>query len=302
MKSSFVTLCLILFAAAPVMAGDKVVARVGHEPITRMEVQAFLTQNPGATRDQVLDSLIERTLVLSWANSNSLTVSEEEMDSVERSFRESNNLTVDQLEQALRARGETLGTFREDLREQVLINRALGAALRNKVSVSEEEINQLYRETYPPRETYELRHILFKVDKSASEEDALTVKRQADKILGEIQAGALFDAMVRQHSQDSSSVEKGGQLGTFRSGELIPELENAMLSLATGEVGGPVRTPAGYHFVLLQSRGTEEPPPLITVRDQLQSRLAAEKETGARSDWLREIREETYVEIFDKSE
>ncbi len=101
-------------------------------------------------------------------------------------------------------------TFRDDLRVQLLINRALGAALRNKVSVSEEEIVKLYQETYPPRETYELKHILFKVDKGASEEDTLTVKRQADKVLGEIQAGALFDAMVRQHSQDTSSVEKGG--------------------------------------------------------------------------------------------
>jgi peptidyl-prolyl cis-trans isomerase SurA len=298
MKSSFVTLCLILLSASPVLAGDKVVARVGNEPITRMEVETALARNPGVTRSQVLESLIERSLVLSWANSHFMTVSEEEVDNVERSFQESNNLTADQLEQALRARGETMETFREDLREQVLVNRALGTALRNKVTVSEEDIVKLYQETYPSRETYELRHILFKVDKGASEEDALSVKRQADKVLGEIQAGAPFDAMVRQHSQDTSSVEKGGQLGTFRSGELIPELENAVLALAAGETGGPVRTPAGYHIVHLQSRGTEEPPPLITVRDQLQSRLMAEKEIGAREAWLQEIREETYVEIF----
>ena len=302
MKSLCATLSLILLAATPAMAGDKVVARVGNEPITRMEVETALAQNPGVTRDKVLESLIERSLVLSWANSKSMTVSEEEVDSVARSLRESNNLTADQFDQALRARGETMETFRDDLRVQLLINRALGAALRNKVSVSEEEIVKLYQETYPPRETYELRHILFKVDKGDSEEDALPVKRQADKVLGEIQAGALFDAMVRQHSQDTSSVEKGGQLGTFHSGELIPELENAVLELAVGETGGPVRTSAGYHIVHLQSRRTEEPPPLITVRDQLQSRLMAEKETGARNDWLREIREKTYVEIFDKSE
>ncbi len=298
MKIACATLSLILLAAAPVMAGDKVVARVGNEPITRMEVETAIAQNPGVTRDEVLESLIKRNLVLSWANSNAMTVSEEEVDSVARSLQESNNLTADQFEQALRARGETMETFRADLREQILINRALGAALRNKVSVSEEEIDQLYQETYSPREIYELRHILFKVDKDASEEDTLTVKRQADKVLEEIQAGAPFDAMVRQHSQDPSSVEKGGRLGTFRSGELIPELENAVLALAAGETGGPVRTSAGYHIVLLQTRGTEEPPPLTTVRDQLQSRLMAEKETGARNDWLREIREETYVEIF----
>ncbi|MDF1536293.1 MAG: peptidylprolyl isomerase [bacterium] len=293
---------LLFFSAVPSPAADTVVARVGSEPITRMEVITAQARNPDMARDQVLESLIEQRLILSWAGQNDLTVSEEEVDRVERSLRENNNLTAEQFEQALRARGETVQTFRDGLREQILTNRALGTALRDRLNVSEGEIDQLYRQSFPAVETVTLRHILLKVDKEATDTEAEAVKNGAVEIYRQLQGGASFDAMVRRHSGDASSLDTGGRLGTFHKGELIPELETAVTNLAAGEVSEPVRTAAGFHIVLVESRDTEDPPPMNTVRDQLLNRLRAEKETRARNDWLREIREKAYIEVFDKSE
>jgi peptidyl-prolyl cis-trans isomerase SurA len=302
MRTICTALCLFLFAAAPALAGDQVVARVGSEPITRMELDSAEALNPGFSRKAILESLIESRLILSWANQNHLVVAQEEIDSVERSLRENNNLTDEQFAQALADRGETAETFRDGLREQILINRAVGVALRDKMIISEEEIDKLYRKNYPAIETFALRHILFTVKEGAGDAEVNEVKSRAAGVMEQLREGASFEAMVRQHSRDSSSVDTGGKLGTFRTGELIPELEKAVVPLAVGEVGGPVKTAAGFHIVLVESRDTEDPPPLNTVRDELQESLMAEKEVQARSDWMQEIRDKSYVEVFEKSE
>jgi parvulin-like peptidyl-prolyl isomerase len=299
MRTVCAALCFSLLTAFPAMAGDKVIARVGNEPITQAEIQNALDQNSSLTRQQVFESLVERRLVLSWALQNGITVSEGEIDTLQRSLMESNNLTAEQFQEAIKARGETAETFKENLREQILVNRALGISLRDQVSVSEEEIENVYQERFPARESFRLSHILVKVDEGATDAETEAAKSLASNIHTKLKDGASFDDMVRQHSQDTTSKDAGGSLGTFQQGELIPELEKAVLPLAAGEFSGPVKTAAGYHIVLLESRDTKDPPPLNTVIDQIRNLLMGQKEAGARAQWLKELREMFYVEIFD---
>ena len=140
--------------------------------------------------------------------------------------------------------------------------------LRDRIDISEEEIEAVYKERFPARESFKLRHILVKVDETTTDEAA---KAAATDIHTKLLDGASFDDMVRQHSQDTTSKESGGNLGTFATGELIPELAKAVAPLATGEFSEPVKTAAGYHIVLMDSRDTEDPPPLSTVRDQIRN-------------------------------
>ena len=298
MRAVCAALCLTFLTAFPAMAGDKVVARVGNEPITQAEIQNGMDQNPDLTRQQVFESLVERNLVLSWALQNGMTVSEAEIDALERSLMESNKLTPDQFQEAIKARGETPEMFRDNLREQILINRAIGRGLQDQLNISEEETEKVYQERFPARENFTLSHILVKVDEGATETESGAAKTLAMDIHTRLKEGASFGEMVRQHSQDTTSKDTGGSLGTFQQGELIPVLENAVLPLAPGEFSGPVKTAAGYHIVLLESRDSEDPPPLSTVRDQIRNFLMGQKEAVARVQWLKELREMFYVEIF----
>jgi parvulin-like peptidyl-prolyl isomerase len=298
MRAVCAALCFSLLTAFPAMAGDKVIARVGKEPITQAEIQNAQAQNSDLTRQQVFESLVERRLILSWALQNGMTVSEGEIDTLQRSLMESNNLTAEQFMEAIKTRGETPETFRESLREQILINRAIGVGLRDQMSTSDEEIEKVYQERFPPRESFKLSHILVKVDEGATETETEAAKTLAADIHTKLKDGASFNDMVRQHSQDVSSKDSGGSLGTFAEGELIPELEKAVLPLATGEFSSPVKTAAGYHIVLLESRDTKDPPPLSTVRDQIRNFLMGQKEAVAKVQWLKELREMFYIEIF----
>ena len=296
-----ILLCWTLFTtlmAVPVHAGDRVVARVAGEPITHGEITAALAQNPDLDRQTVMDLLIERRLVLVWAASNNISVADEEIEQVEASIRSRNNLSPDQFKKTLAERGEPIEVFRANLREQLMINKALGKALSDQTRISEIELQELYKETYTRDTIFEVSHILFQVEGDATSDEDRAVREKAEQVMAEIKGGASFESMVSLYSQDESSAVNGGRLGVFREGELIPELEDLARTLEPGEAGGPVRTSAGYHLLLLESRRTSEPPPFVEVRSILEKQLMAQKEDSARTRWLEKLKETTYIEVF----
>jgi peptidyl-prolyl cis-trans isomerase SurA len=286
----------IMVSAA--FAGDRVVARVANEAITHRELATALEQNPELTRQKALDLLIERRLVLVWAAGKNIVVGNEEMEEVEASVRERNNLTPDQFKEALTSRGETLESFMANIREQLTINKALGMILSAQNRVTDGELQELYLKTYPRKTLFEVSHILLSVEKGALADQDAAVSRKAEQVLDEISGGAPFDSMAFKYSQDESSADKGGRLGTFREGELLPELEELAATLEPGEVGGPVRTSAGYHILILLSKELSEPPPFTEVRSTLERNLMFQKEESARSRWLDDLKKTTYIEIF----
>jgi parvulin-like peptidyl-prolyl isomerase len=171
-------------------------------------------------------------------------------------------------------------------------------ALSAKTQVTDAELQELYLKTYPRKTVYEVSHILLSVDKGATDEEEAAVKEKATDILAEIKNGTPFEAMASKYSEDSSSADKGGLLGTFNEGQLLPELEQLVSTLEPGESGGPVRTAAGFHILKLISRQFSEPPPLAEVRSSLERHLMFQKEESVRDKWIKELKETTYIEVF----
>ena len=286
------------FMASAAFAGDRVVARVSNEPITHRELTTTLEQTPGLSRSEALDLLIERRLVLVWAAEENISIEDKELEQVEASIRKRNNLSGDEFEKILLSRGENVELFRANLREQLTINKALGIALSEQTRLTDGELQELYLKTYPRKTVFEVSHILLSVAREAPAEKDASVKSTAEQILFDILGGVSFDNMASRYSQDGSSANKGGRLGTFNEGELLPELEQLAKTLEPGQVGGPVRTSAGYHILLLVSTGVSEPPPFSEVRSALERNLMARREDSVRTRWLDELKKTTYIEIF----
>ena len=120
-----------------------------------------------------------------------------------------------------------------------------------KVNVSEEQIRDRM-ERVTDTDQVRVSHILVSV-RSPDEEPAARAKAQ--DLMQQLQSGADFAQLARQHSDDPGSAAAGGDLGFFGRGKMMPEFEKAAFALKPGELSDPVVTPFGYHII----RGTLNP-------------------------------------------
>jgi len=288
---------VLMISAIPASASDFVVAAVGHEPITNREVLMVLEESGKLSYLQALDLLIERSLVLQWAGQNEVRVTDKELDKIVVSVMEKNKTTREELESALIARGQDFKTYRQRVREQVVIGRAVSAALAARVQISEDEIRGAYDRDYPPRPMLSLSHILFRLPTDAPPQDEEAALIQADDLLEKIHNGLSFAAAASEYSEDQGTASLGGNLGTFARGELLPALEKAALELQEGEIAGPIRSDLGVHLLYLTGRSSLRQP-LEKVREKIIDQIRSEKEGTQRGLWIKDLKEKTYIEIF----
>jgi peptidyl-prolyl cis-trans isomerase SurA len=107
--------------------------------------------------------------------------------------------------------------------------------------------------------------------------------------------GDKFEDLAKVHSEDLSSA-RGGDLGWVYRGDTVPEFERAMDALEIGEVSQPVRSPFGWHLIEVLERRVQDVTEERTralARNSLRERKAEEEY----ENWLRELRDSTYVEI-----
>lgn len=137
------------------------------------------------------------------------------------------------------------------------------------------------------------RHILLRVDAQVTEEAA---RRRLLDMRRRVEQGSDFAAMARDFSQDPGSAPRGGELDWAYPGDLVPEFERAMFALQPGQLSDPVRSQFGVHLIQLLERKRE---PLTEQRLRTAARmiLREQKLADAVSDWTREVRANTYVEI-----
>lgn len=141
------------------------------------------------------------------------------------------------------------------------------------------------------------RHILVRVNETTSESEA---KAKIERIRDRIDTGALFPDQAKLNSEDASST-KGGDLGWLSPGDTVPEFEQAMAKLKAGEISPPVRSPFGWHLILVEERRTQD----VTQdrkRDVARNAIRARKADEQFTEFMRQTRDRAYVEykIDDK--
>lgn len=137
------------------------------------------------------------------------------------------------------------------------------------------------------------RHILVKTNELVSETDAR--RRLADLRERIVTGGADFAELARLHSEDGSA-SAGGDLGWIYPGDTVPEFERAMNELEAGAISQPIKSPFGWHLIQVVERRTTD---MSAERRRLQARQALRERRAdeAYQDWLRQLRDRTYVDI-----
>ena len=136
------------------------------------------------------------------------------------------------------------------------------------------------------------RHILIKIDELTTDEDAV---RRLKQLRLRIEGGADFGDLARANSTDAVSAADGGDLGWVSPGDLVPKFEQVMNSLKPGEISEPFRTRYGWHIVQVLGRRKHDSTDDIR-RARAREAIRKRKVEEARENWLRELRDDAYVE------
>ena len=223
----------------------------------RFGVDPSDTTNMKRLRKDVLNQLVEKQVILAEAARLGVTVSPKDVNEAvdqeieglkERLGGEENYAKAlaqeKTTEAALRKR------YEPEVREQLMIMRTVGREVQNKVSVTDAEVRtyyQTHRDSIAKRPAgIRLAHILI-----AFEPDSQQVKKarqRADSIRTVLAKGGSFTQLAAKFSDDPSG-QRGGELGTFRRGEMVPEFEAIAFGLKPMEISAPVRTRFGYHVI-----------------------------------------------------
>jgi len=135
------------------------------------------------------------------------------------------------------------------------------------------------------------RHILARTSEVVSEAEA---RRKLTLLRERLRDGADFGDLARLNSDDPSAA-RGGDLGWIYPGDTVPEFERAMNALKIGDISDPVKSPFGWHLIEVMERRTADVAP---DRQRLEARrvLAERKVDETYQEWLRQLRDRTYVE------
>lgn len=177
-----------------------------------------------------------------------------------------------------------------DMQERILAEAQL-EHVENAALPSNELIDKQIRTIYkgePQRFTtpaqVHARHILI-----AGQDDASRAK--AEKLLADLRTGADFEQLAREHSADPGSAAKGGDLGFFAKGKMVPAFEKAAFALKkSGDLSPVVQTPFGFHIIRLEGHKPATVKPFDEVKDQLRAETIAKLKNDARKKEVERVR------------
>lgn len=136
------------------------------------------------------------------------------------------------------------------------------------------------------------RHILIRTDELISDADA---NNRLILLTNRLKGGDEFADLARGHSNDTVSAADGGSLGWVSPGDLVPEFESAMNALAPGEISAPFKTQFGHHIVQVLERREHDSTEDVK-RAKAREAIRRRKMEEAHQNWLREMRDDAYVE------
>ncbi|MGH8004688.1 MAG: peptidylprolyl isomerase [Limisphaerales bacterium] len=253
---------------------DKIAAVVGREVITlselNLQTQLYLTQSGQPPADsagvvalqkKLLEQMVTDQLLLQQASRDSSlkvtpaevnAAAEEQLARVKSQFPTPAAFAAQLAREGLSER-ELLKRYRETVRGELLKQRLIASRLA-KVTVADFEVKKFhseYKDSLPhsPKQV-RLFQILLPVEPASATLDSLRAKAEA--VLSEIQLGLDFGLAARRYSEDPSA-ERGGDIGSYGRGELVPEFERAAFGAKVGEAAGPVKTVFGFHLIKVLS-------------------------------------------------
>ncbi|NQU73436.1 MAG: peptidylprolyl isomerase, partial [Candidatus Omnitrophica bacterium] len=155
----------------------------------------------------------------------------------------------------------------EEAHKKIVISKLIQNEIEEKATVSDKEVRNYYDthgDEFATQERMKVSHILVNSEK------------EAKTILTELANGASFEELAKEKSEDTSS-DKGGDIGYFTKGQVVPEFEKAASKLEIGQISEIVKSEFGYHIIKLTDKKPAQTQDFTGVSNKIKSKLLADK-------------------------
>jgi peptidyl-prolyl cis-trans isomerase SurA len=219
---------------------------------------------------QVLEQLVLRQIQLARATKVGITVSDDQLNQALSRIAENLGYTLEELPTVLAAENISYSQYREDSRQDMMIEQLQQRDVVNRISITPRELEQCLADrdaNASNQYDYNVSHILISTPANASQADLAAAKQRIDDVYARLQAGEDFAQVAATTSQAQTALQ-GGSLG-WRKGSQLPTLfADIVLKMQPGEFSEPIQSGSGFQIVKLnEMRGAER-----TMVDQLHVR------------------------------
>ena len=255
-------------AAGSKKSSGQILAEVNGAPITTEDFKKEMETLPPYLRPmtetaegkkELLDTMVMRELILQKARQDGIDKSQEVADKL------------------------------EDLKKRVIVEAFLKKQVEAQANLSDADLQKFYdqnKEKFRVGDQVRASHILLKTEKEAQD------------VLAQLKSGASFEELAKKYSIDAAGA-KGGDLGWFGKGSMVPEFEKAVFGLKEGQVSGIVKTKFGYHIIKLTGKRAAGIRPFAEVKDQIKAALLPEKQQEVFKKLKEDMKKDAKISVKD---
>jgi peptidyl-prolyl cis-trans isomerase SurA len=319
---SFVALALLaallpasVRAQAKPAADADIVARVNDNVITLADYQKAAQQLStevaqdcqGCPQDQIdaqfkqqqkdlLRGMIDQSLMIQRAKDMSINVDSDLAKRLDEVRKQNGLATLDDLQKGVEASGLSWEDYKTTIRNGLLQKEVVQREVGSRVDISPDEVKQYY-DAHPQEFTLPERVTLSEISVSTegkSPEDFAALRSKAEGLRTSVINGDDFGQVARLYSQGSTAKD-GGALGTFKRGELSPQIEDIVFQMKKYQLTDVIQTRTGFEFMLVDDHLQAGLQPIDSVQTEIRNTIHAQKVQPLLRDYLAELREQSNI-------
>jgi len=297
---------------------EEIIARVNNEIITRSELDKARTaaaedaqqecsgrctpeQLQVAVEDRqkyALRDLIDQSLLAQRGKDMGLSVEPEVVKQLDQIRIQNKLKDLDDLEKAVTAQGMNWDDFKSNIRNRILTQEVIRREVGSHITIGHDDEMKYYEEhkkEFEMQEQVALRAIEIKTE-GKKESEIPELKAKAQKLRDRVTEGEDFGELAKRFS-DGSTAQQEGFLGVYKRGELSKELEDIVFQMKKNEMTQVIETKQGFLILQVLEHYDEGEQPFTKVENKIQEHLYNEKMEPALREYLKTLREQSYVVI-----
>lgn len=311
----FFSICFFVFSVQAKQLVNKVVASVDNEIILLSELnempsrlsrqgsidealllgeKAESLRNSSAAQ---LDFLIRERIISAEVRRQGLTATPEQVSADLNQAAKRNQMNMSEFVSFMNSQGYTLDQYKEIVKNRIERQTFFEKEIISKLRITDDDAYSVFRAQFPNYRPsvseFKIAQIFFS-NKNGGAEEAL---KRAEAAYEKINSGQSYES-VAALVDETPGANKDGLLGTFKSGEFLPEIERAISSAPENTVSRIIEGPSGYHIVKLLSKKTILDPQFLRYKEQIKSTLVQQNFERQLKNWFNLKSREASIKKF----